>query len=106
MTWETAVGIIFVGIIYFYLKLTEVLNEEHDSIKVGWILSSFALVWLALSTATKFAVANSADIDILNSLRSFFNVNLWVLIFSAGYFLIYFMIKAVTILKVKFDERK
>ena len=91
--WEVGISILFIGAIWLFLKLAENLAEEHQGLRLLFLILACLLVILGSSLAINIATSNSASNDVLNNLSTFYKVVLYSTIFVIGYFIIYFVYK-------------
>jgi len=101
MTWEVAVSIIVIGVIFFYLYLSKLISDDHDMITMLWIFGAIILVWVATNTAIEIGIANTASADIQLMLQRFYIINVWIAIFTFGYFILYYINKALNAINIK-----
>lgn len=91
--WEVAIAVVVIGAIFYFLKLSNDFNEEHVAMKILFLFVSFFLTIIAMNLAVEFAEAHSASAGVIDTLTLFYQVTLWILIFTFGYFIIYWVFK-------------
>ena len=57
------------------------------------MFGSFWLMLVGLNLSINFAIENSATDPVINSLTTFYQVGLWITIFTLGYMVIYWIAK-------------
>lgn len=108
MTWETAVGVMVVGILFFFLYLANTFKESkewfHQSVRLFLILLSLWLVVLAGNLCIEFAEENTAGADLTHQ----FEIIYWVLTYAAWIFtfmlVVYFIFEVV--MAFRYDSAK
>lgn len=91
--WEIGISILFFGAIWLFLKLAENLDEEHQGLRLLFLLVACFLVILGSSLALNLAESNSASADVISNLNTFYKLVLYSTVFVMGYFIIYFVYK-------------
>ena len=91
--WEIGVSILFFGAIWLFLKLAENLAEEHQGLRLLFLLLACMLVILGSSLALHLAESNSASASVVANLNTFYKLVLYSTVFVMGYFIIYFIYK-------------
>ena len=89
--WEVAVAVILVGTIFFFLNLVKNFDEDHVALKLLFLFGSFWLMLVGLNLSIDFAQWHNAAVPVINSLTTFYQVGLWITIFTGGYMVIYWV---------------
>lgn len=104
--WEVAIAVILIGTIFFFLNLVKNLDEEHIALKLLFLFGSFWLMLVGLNLTISFAQENSAAASIISGLTTFYQVGLWVTIFTGGYMVIYWVAKLLMKFGYITDDKK
>jgi len=104
--WEVAIAVVIIGAIFYFLKLSNQFDDEHIAMKILFLFVSFFLTIIALNLAVELAIGNEATEGVIGSMTLFYQVTLWILVFTFGYFIIYWIFKALIHFGVLTDKSK
>ncbi len=91
MAYETAIMVGGVGVLWYFAMLMINLDEEHNILRLFYLLVS---VWFAVglvNLANTFALDNGASAAVTGTLDALWLVTLVISIVVSGYFVIYYM---------------
>jgi hypothetical protein len=104
--WEVAIAVVIIGAIFYFLKLSNQFDDEHVALKILFLFVSFFLTIIGLGLAVEFADWHGASAGVISNLSLFYQVTVWILIFTFGYFIIYWIFKMLIHFGVITDKNK
>lgn len=105
MAAEIAISTIVVGsILIFWMNGLE-MNDKHPGIKLLFNLMSLWSVVLGANIAIEMAIGDALTADVISNLTTFYNVVLWVVIFTTAYW-VFMFIKDVVMNMTYFKNRQ